>query len=91
MSERMDIIRQRLESALAPAILELNDDSHLHIGHAGAQGGAGHYSVKIVCDKFTGLNRIARHQLVYGAVADMMPDEIHALSIVALTRDEAAG
>ena len=87
--DRKEIIRQRIEDGLAPEALTITDDSHLHVGHAGAQGGAGHYSVQITSDKFIGLNRIKRHQLVYGCVNDMMPDEIHALSIETYTSEEA--
>ncbi len=89
MIDRVDIIRERFEIALTPIKLEITDDNHLHVGHAGAQGGAGHYSVRIISEKFNGLSRIKRHQAVYRAVNDMMPDEIHALSIEALTPEEA--
>ena len=89
MTNRVKVIRERIEKALSPVELEITDDSHLHVGHAGAQGGAGHYSVKIVTEKFIGLNRIKRHQAVYQTINDMMPDEIHALSIEALTPEEA--
>ena len=87
--DRKSIIRQRLETGLIPDSLEITDDSHLHIGHAGAQGGAGHYSVQVTSQKFNDLNRIKRHQLVYACVNDMIPDEIHALSIEAFTPEEA--
>ena len=60
--------------------VSVSDDSHLHVGHAGAQGG-GHYTVTIKSDRFRGLMTLARHRLVYDAVADWMPHAIHALSI----------
>jgi BolA protein len=85
---RVEMIRERLVKALAPSRLEITDDSHLHKGHAGAAGGAGHFSVTIVSDKFTGQNMIQRHRMVYLAVNDMMPAEIHALSINALSPAE---
>jgi len=80
---RADEIEHRLSKALAPERLEIEDESHLHAGHAGAEGGAGHYAVTIVSEKFEGKNAVQRHQLVYGAVKDMMPGEIHALRISA--------
>ena len=40
--DREERIRLRLQAGLIPTSLEITDDSHLHIGHAGAQGGAGH-------------------------------------------------
>jgi BolA protein len=86
---RVERIRAHLDAALHPASVEITDDSHLHAGHAGARDGKGHYSVRIVASGFTGLRPMARHQLVYRAVADMMHTDIHALSIVALAPDEA--
>jgi len=85
---RVERIREALESALAPTLLEISDDSHLHAGHAGAASGGGHYSVKIVSERFHGLRLVMRHRLVYDAVADMMRAEIHALAITALTPSE---
>ena len=85
---RVEKIKMRLEKALAPKKLEIADDSHLHKGHAGAASGAGHFSVVIVSDKFSGQNMVQRHRLVYLAVSDMMPSEIHALSIRALAPEE---
>lgn len=85
---RVERIREALESALAPTLLEISDDSHLHAGHAGAASGGGHYSVKIVSERFHGLRLVMRHRLVYDAVADMMRAEIHAMAITALTPSE---
>jgi BolA family transcriptional regulator, general stress-responsive regulator len=87
--DRIARIQQQLTVALEPLKLEVIDDSHLHAGHAGAEGEKGHYTVQIVSARFNGLRPIARHQLVYQAVAEMMHTEIHALSIIALAPDEA--
>ncbi|OAJ34758.1 BolA family protein [Piscirickettsia salmonis] len=82
MSEtRVNMIRQRLEQALSPSHLEVIDDSHKHIGHAGAASGAGHFTVKISAAHLKGKSRILQHQTIYQALTDMMPTEIHALSI----------
>jgi BolA protein len=88
VDHRVERIRAALEAALAPSLLDISDDSHLHAGHAGAASGGGHYSVKIVSDRFHGLRLVMRHRLVYDAVADMMRAEIHALAITALTPSE---
>ena len=85
--DRLDWIRQRLH-ALAPHTLEVLDESHLHAGHAGAAGGAGHFRLRIVSPRFAGLNRVARHRLVYDRLADLMPAHIHALALQALTPEE---
>ena len=57
------------------------DESHLHHGHAGAQGGAGHFRVTVVSPRFAGLSLVAAQRLVYQAVAEMMDGDIHALAI----------
>lgn len=89
MRPTLEEIRGRLEAALPGAAVALDDESHLHAGHAGAAGGAGHYRVRVVSTAFVGLRTVARHRLVYDAVRDWMPDRIHALSIEATTPDES--
>jgi BolA protein len=89
MSEsRPDKIRALLQAALTPSQLEVNDDSHLHVGHAGAASGGGHYSVKIVSERFEGQRLVMRHRLVYDAVQGMMHTDIHALAITAIAPSE---
>lgn len=81
-------VEAALRAALAPEALEVVDDSHLHAGHAGAREGR-HFSVRIVSPRFAGLTRVARHRLVYDAVARWMPRGIHALALTTLAPDEA--
>ena len=82
MSIAAQDIDTALVAALRPAQLEVQDDSHLHAGHAGAREGR-HFSVRIVSERFNGLSRLARHRLVYDAVASLIPQGIHALAIEA--------
>lgn len=86
--DRVAQIRERLVRAFAPEHLEIIDDSHRHAGHAGAASGGGHFTVAIVSDAFAGHRSLARHRLVYQALGDLMPAQIHALSISAMTPDE---
>ncbi len=88
MDDRVERIRQALDAALRPSVLEVGDDSHLHVGHAGAASGGGHYRVKIVSERFEGLRLVMRHRLVYDAVHGMMHTEIHALAITAVAPSE---
>lgn len=81
-------MRTLLGAALAPARIEIRDDSAAHAGHAGARGGAGHFWIGIQSPAFKGLPRLRRHRLVYEALSGMMPAEIHALSIDARAPDE---
>jgi BolA protein len=87
---RVERIRSALQVALAPQLLEVEDDSHRHAGHAGARDGRGHFNVKVVSEAFAGKAPLARHRLVFAAVGDMMETDIHALSIVALSPAEHA-
>ncbi|MCE2746614.1 MAG: BolA family transcriptional regulator [Burkholderiales bacterium] len=73
-------IKQRLEQALN-AEVEVIDESHLHAGHEGAKSGGRHYRVKLKSARFNGLRTLARHRLVYDALAEWMKKEIHALAI----------
>ena len=89
MSERIDMIREKLTAALTPDQLEIIDESHLHAGHPGARGGGGHFNVIIISNAFEGQNLLARHRMVYDALGDAMKSEIHALSIKANTPEES--
>jgi len=82
--DRAALLRQRLESRFAPTFLHILDEGHLHAGHAGAADGRGHFRVKILAAAFRGLAPLARHRLVYAAVADLLETDIHARAIEAL-------
>lgn len=86
---RVAAIRAAIEAALAPTALVVDDESHRHVGHAGAEDGRGHFRVEVVSEVFAGLNPIARHRAVYAAVGELMTTDIHALSISARTPAEA--
>lgn len=49
-----------------------------------------HFAARVVAPQFIGKKSIARHQLVYHALGELMGREIHALSIEALTPQETA-
>jgi BolA family transcriptional regulator, general stress-responsive regulator len=78
-----DLICERL-AALQPESLHLQDDSADHVGHSGNTGG-GHFHLTIVSEQFEGKRTIERHRMVYQLLTDLMPHQIHALSIEALT------
>jgi BolA protein len=73
-------IERVLSAALQPTWLEVQDDSHLHAGHAGAREGR-HFTVRLTSARFDGLSRVARHRLVYAALQSEMSSSIHALAI----------
>jgi len=84
-----DIIEKKLTDALAPASLEIIDESEKHRGHAGYRdGGESHFHVKIVSNIFAGKNRVARQRLVMSALRDELKEKIHALSMETKTPEE---
>lgn len=85
---RIARIRSLLESAFHPARVSVQDDSARHAGHQGARGGAGHFAVQIESQAFTGRDRLQRHRMVYEALAQLMPTDIHALNIEATSPDD---
>ena len=82
-----DDIQARLQSALAPLQIDVQDDSHLHAGHSGAREGR-HFTVRIRSSRFAGLSRVARHRLVYDSLGPLAEQGVHALAIVAQAPDE---
>lgn len=77
-----EIIRSKLQAALAPQLLDIEDQSERHRGHAGyREGGESHFHLTIVSDAFQGKSRIDRQRLVHRALADELKEKIHALSM----------
>lgn len=87
ISEEM---RVKLAAQFAPLRLEIVDDSARHAGHAGASPkGESHFNVLIVSEAFRGLGAVARQRLVYGALKAELAGPVHALSLRALSPEEA--
>lgn len=82
-------IREKLNSAFQPVLLEVINDSHRHAGHASSPGsGESHFSVKVVAPAFAGKSRVERHRMVNAALADLLQGKVHALAIQALAPGE---
>jgi len=80
----------RLNAALDPIRLDLENQSGRHIGHAGHDGsGESHFALVIESAAFTGLGRVERQRKVYAALGEMMRERVHALNIRALAPGEA--
>ena len=88
--QRIAAFDQDLRKAFQVQSLVIDDESHLHAGHAGAASGGGHFKLEIVAPEFKGLNLVARHRAVYAALNRHIPKEIHALTIVALSPEEVS-
>jgi BolA protein len=88
-ADKIAHLEARLNAALSPESVHIDDDSAAHAGHAGAAGGS-HYTVTIVAAGFAGKPRVARHRLVYDALAEELRRGVHALAIKAYTPEEFA-
>ena len=56
--------------------------------HLEVAGDGQHFQALVVSRAFAGRSRVQRHQLVYAALGERMREEIHALSMRALTPEE---
>jgi BolA protein len=82
-------IRQTLQDALSPGVLEIINDSARHAGHSGDNGtGESHFSLTVVASQFAGLSRPARHRMIYQLLDIYFKSGLHALSIKAFAPGE---
>lgn len=86
--DRRARIEAELRERLAAVHVEVIDESHLHVGHAGARDGGGHFRAIVVSVKFVGKAPVQRQRLVYDALESAMGSEIHALSMKTMTPAE---
>lgn len=82
------IIKEKIETATSPSVLEIINESHKHHNHPGSPNtGHSHYRIKIVASKFKGMRPLARHRLIYDALSEEMKN-IHALALTTKTPEE---
>jgi BolA family transcriptional regulator, general stress-responsive regulator len=83
------IITTKLREAFLPESLDVQDESHLHEGHAGHRpGGETHFRVYIVSQAFQGKSRVERHRMINTALAGELAGSVHALAIHAKSPGE---
>jgi stress-induced morphogen len=73
----LDAIRVRLQEAFPGATIEVRDTT----------GTDDHFAARVVSSAFAGRPLVARHQMVYAALGELMRKQIHALS---LTTEESS-
>jgi BolA family transcriptional regulator, general stress-responsive regulator len=80
---------ERLTAALSPTFLDLEDQSHQHVGHAGHDSrGESHFALIIESPAFAGLTRVDRQRRIYAALGELMRERVHALTIKATVPGE---
>lgn len=87
-TDRRARIEAELRERLAAVHVEVIDESQLHVGHAGARDGGGHFRAVVVSMQFDGKTPVQRQRLVFEALEGAMGSEIHALSMKTLTPAE---
>ncbi len=88
MTTLIEEIEEKLKANLEPTEIDIWDESDQHKGHEGAKNGGSHFYLRVVSVKFSGLNRVQRHKLVYSILDGYIPKKIHALSLQAIAPDE---
>ncbi|MGB6977439.1 MAG: BolA family protein [Gammaproteobacteria bacterium] len=86
MNSSIQRIQQRLQQTLQPSVLTVEDEGHLHRGHANE--GKGHFAITIASPLFAGKNLLQCHKMVYNALSDLMNTDIHALKIKVVASGE---
>ena len=78
-------IETKLAGALAPAHIEVVNESYMHSVPPGSET---HFKVVLVSPEFDGKRALARHQLVYGVLAEELAGPVHALALHTYTAQE---
>lgn len=77
-------MRQRLEAAFAPGLLEIRDESEEHRGHGGwREGGGTHWRIRIRATALGAMGRVERHRAIHAALGPELIGRLHALAIEA--------
>ena len=85
-----NIIKRKIYEALNPVKLVIEDQSHLHRGHSGyKEGGQSHFKILIISDDFINKSKVERQRIVYKILSNEFKEDIHALSIIAITAEES--
>jgi BolA protein len=71
-------LREKLVAAFAPTWLELDNESHQHSVPANSET---HFRLVMTSPAFSGKRAVARHQLVYGELAELLAGPVHALAM----------
>jgi BolA protein len=77
-----DTIAQKLNAALTPQQINVEDVSYKHVGHAGwREGGGTHFEVTVKATVFSGKSRLQRHRMINKILAEELVNSIHALEL----------
>ncbi len=78
-------IEQRLGTLLQPELLQVENESHMHSVPANSET---HFKVVAVSAQFNDKRKVARHQMIYAALAEQLAGPVHALAMHTYTPAE---
>ena len=79
-------IEAKLRAALSPEVLEVENQSHLHAGHAGSpNSGESHFHVTLKVAALNALPRVERYRKVHAILQAELDGPVHALSLKFVT------
>ena len=78
-------ITEKLNAALTPQFLDVQNESSNHNVPAGSES---HFKVVVASSRFEGMRRVARHRLVNQILADELAGAVHALALHVMTPEE---
>lgn len=78
-------IEQKVKAALSPQHMSLDNESHMH---SVPENSETHFKLVAVSDEFEGKRKVARHQMLYGLLAEELAGEVHALAMHLYTPEE---
>lgn len=82
-------LKDILEKTFNCVELRIDNQSHLHAGHASSpQSGQSHFHVLVVSDDFLGMTRVQRHQAINAVLTPLFERGLHALSLTLSTPSE---
>ncbi len=78
-------IQSKLQAALDIAVLDVQNESHMHSVPANSET---HFRVVLVSDEFENKNLLSRHRLINKLLADELNNGVHALALHTFTPKE---
>ena len=78
------LIQSKIETALQPSVLEVENESHMHSGPAAES----HFRLVIVSENFASKNLLARHRIINKLLAEELSNGVHALAMHTFTPEE---
>ncbi len=72
------VINEKLGERFLPEFLEVTNESFMH---SVPEGSESHFKLVVVSEQFASMRSVARHQAIYGLLADEMAGPVHALAL----------